>query len=146
MRTNRVTRLNSESVSMSPIVDRQTAVKTLPSLAVGNKGNGQWSVFACFFLIDVYLGRIHNCPLLRDYLCMNNELVNELHCTVRVYSHLVFYYDCVKYSGFSQIKRNWQQCQYWHQPLYYVSQVSQWTLALNMGSTRHCRTVVLAPL
>ena len=90
MRTNRVTRLNSESVSMSPIVDKQTAVKTLPSLAVGNKGNGQWSVFACFFLIDVYLGRIHNCPLLRDYLCMNNELVNELHCTVRVYSHLLF--------------------------------------------------------
>ena len=32
-----VTRPSSEPVSMRPIVDRQTPVKTLPSLAVGNK-------------------------------------------------------------------------------------------------------------
>ena len=31
-----VTRPTSEPVSMRPIVDRQTPVKTLPSLAVGN--------------------------------------------------------------------------------------------------------------
>ena len=38
MRTNRaVTRPSSEPVSMRPIVDRQTPVKTLPSFAVGNK-------------------------------------------------------------------------------------------------------------
>ena len=37
MRTNRtITRPSSEPVSMRPIVDRQTPVKTLPSLAVGN--------------------------------------------------------------------------------------------------------------
>ena len=38
MHTDRaITRPSSESVSMRPIVDRQTPVKTLPSLAVGNK-------------------------------------------------------------------------------------------------------------
>ena len=38
MRTDRaVTRPSSEPVGMRPIVDRQTPVKTLPSLAVGNK-------------------------------------------------------------------------------------------------------------
>ena len=36
MRTDRVTRPGSEPVSIRPIVDRQTAVKTLPSLAVSN--------------------------------------------------------------------------------------------------------------
>ena len=37
MHTNRaITRPSSESVSMRPIGDRQTPVKTLPSLAVGN--------------------------------------------------------------------------------------------------------------
>ena len=37
MRTDRaVTRPSSEPVSMRPIVDRQTPVKTLPSLAVGD--------------------------------------------------------------------------------------------------------------
>ena len=40
MRTDRaVTRPNSELVSMRPIVDRQTPVKTLPSLAVGNNSS-----------------------------------------------------------------------------------------------------------
>ena len=33
-----VTRPSSEPVSMRPIVDRPTPVKTLPSLAAGNKG------------------------------------------------------------------------------------------------------------
>ena len=38
MHTDRaVTRPSSEPVSMRPIVDRQTPVKTLPSLAVGKK-------------------------------------------------------------------------------------------------------------
>ena len=38
MHTDRaVIRLNSERVAMSPFVDRQTPVKTLPSLAVGNE-------------------------------------------------------------------------------------------------------------
>ena len=38
MRTDRaVTRLRSEQVAMRPIVDRQTPVKTLSSLAVGKK-------------------------------------------------------------------------------------------------------------
>ena len=38
MRTDRaVTRTSSERVAMRQIVDRQTPVKTLPSLAVGNK-------------------------------------------------------------------------------------------------------------
>ena len=38
MRTDRaVTRPSSEPVFMRPIVDRQTPVKTLPSLAVSNK-------------------------------------------------------------------------------------------------------------
>ena len=37
MRTDHdVTRPSSEPVSMRPIVDRQTPLKTLPSLAVGN--------------------------------------------------------------------------------------------------------------
>ena len=36
MRTNRaVARPSSEPISMRPIVDRQTPVKTLPSLAIG---------------------------------------------------------------------------------------------------------------
>ena len=40
MPTNRaITRPSSEPVSMRPIVDRQTPVKTLPSLVVGNKPN-----------------------------------------------------------------------------------------------------------
>ena len=40
MRTDRtVTRPSSELVSMRPIVDRQTPVKTLPSLAVGNNSS-----------------------------------------------------------------------------------------------------------
>ena len=34
-----VTRPSSEPVSMRPIVDRQTPVKTLPSLAVDNQKN-----------------------------------------------------------------------------------------------------------
>ena len=38
MRTDRaVTRPSSERVAMRPKVDRQTPVKTLPNLAVGNK-------------------------------------------------------------------------------------------------------------
>ena len=37
MRTDRaVTRMTSDRVAIRPIVDRQTPVKTLPSLAVGN--------------------------------------------------------------------------------------------------------------
>ena len=37
MRTDRaLTRPSSDRVAMKPIVDRQTPVKTLPSLAVGN--------------------------------------------------------------------------------------------------------------
>ena len=40
MHTDRaITRPSSESVSMRPIVDRQTPVKTLPSLAVGNNSH-----------------------------------------------------------------------------------------------------------
>ena len=40
MRTDRaVTRLSSEPVSIRPIVDRQTPVKTFPSLAVSNNWN-----------------------------------------------------------------------------------------------------------
>ena len=40
MRTDRaVTRPISERVATRPIVDRQTSVKTLPSLAVGKKPN-----------------------------------------------------------------------------------------------------------
>ena len=40
MRTDRaVTRSSSERVATRPIVDRQTPVKTLPSLAVGNNKN-----------------------------------------------------------------------------------------------------------
>ena len=36
MRTDRaITRLSSDRVAMRPIVERQTPVKTLPSLAVG---------------------------------------------------------------------------------------------------------------
>ena len=39
MRTDRaIARLNSERIANRPSVDRQTNVKTLPSLAVGNKG------------------------------------------------------------------------------------------------------------
>ena len=38
MRTNHTaTRKSSDQVAMRPIVDRQMSVKTLPSLAVGNK-------------------------------------------------------------------------------------------------------------
>ena len=41
MRTDRaVTRSSSERVTTMPIVGRQTHVKTLPSLAVGNYGEG----------------------------------------------------------------------------------------------------------
>ena len=40
MRTDRtVTRPSSEPVFMRPIVDRQTPVRRLPSLTVGNKRN-----------------------------------------------------------------------------------------------------------
>ena len=40
MRTDRaITRPSSEPISMRPIVDRQTPVKTLHSLTVGNKEN-----------------------------------------------------------------------------------------------------------
>ena len=60
MRTDRaLTRPSSDRVAMRPIVDRQTPVKTLPSLAVGNnstlRGNSfhsmaefcapKWSLF-----------------------------------------------------------------------------------------------------
>ena len=39
MRTDRAaTRPNHDPVAMGPIVDRQTTVKTLPSLAVGKNG------------------------------------------------------------------------------------------------------------
>ena len=48
MRTDRaVTRPNSEPVSMKPIVDRQTPVKTLPSLAVGKN----WAAIVFPYLI-----------------------------------------------------------------------------------------------
>ena len=45
MRTDRaVTRLSSEPVAMRPIMDRQTPVEALSSLAVGNNKTSQFTV------------------------------------------------------------------------------------------------------
>ena len=48
-----VTRPSSEAVSMTPIVDRQTHVKTLPSLVVGN--NPYKPASRILSLLDIYL-------------------------------------------------------------------------------------------
>ena len=64
MRTDHaITRPSSEPASMRPIVDRQTPVKTLPSLAFGNYNSrtnlGKLPISVTLYIISIYeIGRL----------------------------------------------------------------------------------------